>query len=371
MLPGTPFHPRTSALCEAQNWRRWAGYIVASSYELAHEREYFAVRNSAALIDVSPLFKYEISGLDAERLLNRVVTRDVAACNVGQVLYTPWCDEDGKVIDDGTLQRLDDHTFRLTAADPNLRWLYQNVFGMDVELRDVSEDIAALALQGPNSRAILQAVSDADLDGLRYFRLTPAHVGEIPVTISRTGFTGDLGYEIWVAAEDAVALWDALIEAGTPHGITPAGMLALDMVRIEAGLLNYGADMTLDNNAYEVGLGWLVDLDQEADFIGKEALTRIAAEGVTRKLVGVEIAGDRIEFNMTKWPVSDGGRQIGEITSAIYSPRLEKNIGYAMVPVEYAGLGTEFTVSIPDVGEQPVTVVRKPFVDPEKDIPKS
>src|SRR5215831_18734637 len=197
MLKTTPFHERTAALIQGQTWRRWAGHGVASSYELLHDREYAAVRSAAALFDVSPLYKYLIRGRDAARVLDRMVTRDVRKCAVGQVLYTPWCDAHGKVIDDGTISRLDDATFRLTSAEPNLRWLTMNAVGMDVSIDDVSERTAALALQGPLARAVLQCVSPADFSALKYFRLVHTTIRDVQVTISRTGYTGDLGYEIW------------------------------------------------------------------------------------------------------------------------------------------------------------------------------
>src|SRR5687767_5014630 len=250
MLKTTPFHPRTSALCASHAWRRWSGYVVASSYELAHEREYHAIRSSAALFDVSPLYKYRVHGRDAARLLDRVVTRNVARARVGQVLYTTWCDASGKVLDDGTVARLDEQTFRMTSADPNLRWLQDNALGLDVAIEDVTERIAALALQGPAARAILQQLSDGDLAGLRYFRLAQARLRGIPVTVTRTGYTGDLGYELWVDAGDALALWDALIEAGTPYGLTPAGLLAFDLARIEAGLLLMDVDYVPARKAF-------------------------------------------------------------------------------------------------------------------------
>src|SRR6187551_2695178 len=216
MLKTTPFHPRTAFLCESHAWRRWAGCLVASAYELSHEREYHAIRSAAALFDISPLYKYIVRGRDAVRLLDRVTTRDVAHARVGQVLYTPWCDAQGKVLDDGTVARLDVETFRMTCAEPNLRWLEENATSLDVSIRDVSDSIAALALQGPASRAILQQLVDADLAELKYFGLIATLLRAVPVTISRTGYTGDLGYEIWLEAQDALALWDGLIDAGTP-----------------------------------------------------------------------------------------------------------------------------------------------------------
>ena len=213
-LRNTPFHERTSKLCLPQNWRRWAGYIVVGSYELTLDREYWAIRNSAALIDVSPLMKYIIKGTDASRLLNRVVTRDMDKMKVGQVYYTGWCDDEGKMIDDGTISRLDEATFRMTSADPSLRWLSMNAVGLDVEITEVTDNVAALSLQGPNSRKMLNKVADDPVDGLKYFRLMQNQVDGIPVTISRTGYTGDLGFEIWMEAEDALTIWDALMEAG-------------------------------------------------------------------------------------------------------------------------------------------------------------
>src|SRR5207247_3047007 len=229
MLRQTPFHARTAPLCEGQAWRRWAGYVVASSYELTHDREYHAIRSSAALLDVSPLYKYLITGPDAERLLDRVVTRDVAKTKMGQVLYTPWCDAAGKVSDDGTISRLDERTFRLTAADPNLRWLHLNAIGLTVRIEDVSTSTAALALQGPSSRAILEELTATDLKTLKYYRLTASSIRGIPVTISRTGYTGDSGFEVWVDAEQALAFWDPGWDAGSPYGRTPRGLLTRDL----------------------------------------------------------------------------------------------------------------------------------------------
>src|SRR4051812_635457 len=236
MLRKTPFHERTSALCASHAWRRWAGHVVASSYELSHEHEYHAIRSAAALFDVSPLYKHRISGRDAAKLLDRVVTRNVAKLAVGQVAYTPWCDGRGMVLDDGTVARLEADVFRMTSAEPSLRWLEANALGLEVAIEEVSDALAALSLQGPSSRAILGSPE------LKYFRVGAAKLGEIPVDISRTGYTGDLGYEIWMQASDALKVWDALMSAGRPYGITPAGMLALDVSRIEAGLMLIDVD---------------------------------------------------------------------------------------------------------------------------------
>jgi aminomethyltransferase len=242
MLKTTPFHSRTAPLVRAQTWRRWAGYQAASAYEPVNDREYAAIRNAAALIDISPLYKYLVSGRDALRLLDRMVTRDVSKCAVGQVLYTPWCDGAGKVVDDGTVSRLDETTFRLTSAEPNLRWLTLNAAGMDVAISDISDAVGALSLQGPLARAILEQVCPADVAALKYFRQLQTAIRNIPVTISRTGYTGDLGYEIWVDAGEAIGVWDALMQAGRDYGITPCGVWAMDTARIEAGLIMLDVD---------------------------------------------------------------------------------------------------------------------------------
>src|SRR5687767_6182502 len=222
---GTAVHERTFALCESLNYREWSGYYAVSAYEGHHEHEYNAIRNAAALIDVSPLFKYLVTGPDAARLVDRLITRDVSKMAVGQVYYTPWCDERGKVIDDGTVSRLEERTFRWTAADPSLRWFRQNAAGMQVSIEDISEDVAALALQGPTSARLLAAASTADIQGLKYFRVTKGTIGGVPVEISRTGYTGDLGYEIWMPAREAVRVWDVLMDRGKPFDIKAAGML--------------------------------------------------------------------------------------------------------------------------------------------------
>jgi aminomethyltransferase len=392
MLKTTPFHPRTSALCQGHNWRRWAGHVVASSYELQHEREYHAIRSSAALLDVSPLYKYLIRGQDAAALLDRVVTRHVARAPVGRVLYTPWCDASGKVLDDGTVARLDENAFRLTSADPNLRWLGDNARGLDVTIVDVSDATAALALQGPNSRDILQQLSDQDLRDLKYFRIMRARLRDIPVTISRTGYTGDLGYEIWMDAEHALPLWDALVEVGTPYGLTPAGILALDIARIEAGLMLIEVDYVSARQAlipgqmsspYELDLGWTVSLEKER-FVGRAALAVEARRGPSWKFVGLEVEWDSIERLYaeaglaprlpgvawrTSVPVYAGMEQVGYATSGCWSPLLKKYVALAHVRARWAepdlSLDMEMTVEHRRK-RAAVRVVKKPFFDPER-----
>src|ERR1700693_5447829 len=281
MTIGTPFHQRTFALCESLNYREWSGYYAVSAYEAHHEHEYNAIRNAAALIDISPLFKYRVTGTDATRLVDRIVTRDLRKVKVGQVVYTPWCDEQGKVIDDGTVSRLEENVYRWTAADPSLRWFTQNAAGLDIHLEDISESVAALALQGPTSGRLLKiVVEDADIANLKYFRVTRGAIAGVPVEISRTGYTGDLGYEIWVEIDQALKVWDVLIDRGRPFEIKPAGMLALDIARIEAGLLLIEVDFNSSKKAlvdeqkyspFEMGLNRLVNLDKDR-FIGRQAL---------------------------------------------------------------------------------------------------
>jgi aminomethyltransferase len=393
MLKTTAFHERTAPLCVSHAWRRWAGYIVASSYELQHDREYHAIRSAAALIDISPLYKYEIRGRDAAQLLDRTVTRHVGRAAVGQVLYTPWCDGAGKVLDDGTVARLDDRGFRLTAADPNLAWLEANATGLEVEIRDVSESTAALALQGPKSRDILQEACDGGLPALKYFRIASAKLRGIPVTVSRTGYTGDLGYEIWLDARHALAVWDALVEAGWGYGITPAGMLALDLARIEAGLMLLDVDYVSARKAlregqtsspFELALGWTVALDKER-FVGRGALAREAARGPAWDFVGIEVEWDSLErlyaneglaprLPTTAWRTSvpvyaDDGGQIGYATSGCWSPLLKKYIALAHLRSRWATPGTavEMEVTVEHVRRRAAArVVHKPFFDPER-----
>ncbi|HET8647532.1 MAG TPA: aminomethyltransferase family protein, partial [Vicinamibacteria bacterium] len=268
---GTPFHPRTAPLNQGMVWRDWSGFFAAGSYEIHHDREYSAIRNAAALIDVSPLFKYLVSGRDARRLIDRIVTRDMAKVQVGQVVYTNWCDGQGKVLDDGTVARLEESVYRWTAAEPNLRWIVENGRDLEVKVEDVSERTAALALQGPTSREVLRACAETDvpLEQLKYFRLTRGRIAGVPVEISRTGYTGDLGYEVWIPAPQALAVWDALIEKGAPWDITPTGILALDVARIEAGLILLDVDYVSARKAlipsqryspFEIGLGRLVQV---------------------------------------------------------------------------------------------------------------
>ncbi len=368
MPVGTAFHERTLALCESMNYREWSGYYTVSVYEMHHEHEYNAIRNSCALIDISPLFKYRVTGRDATRLVNRVIARDINKVAVDQVIYCCWCDPEGKVIDDGTITRLGENDYRWTAADPSMRWFRQNAFGLDVSIEDISEATAALALQGPTSARLLQAVG-ADIAKLKYFRVTHGKIAGVPVDISRTGYTGDLGYEIWIPCSSALQVWDALMNAGKPFDIHAAGMIALDIARIEAGLILIEVDYTSSKKALidsqkfspaEIGLGKLVDLKKE-NFVGREALQREAQKGAPRSLAGLEIDWNEVEALYEKngmapqvpsmasrvaVPIYRGGRQIGKATSTTWSPTLKKMIALASLKREHAVPGTVVHVEL-------------------------
>jgi aminomethyltransferase len=388
---GTAFHPRTAPLNRKLQWREWSGYYASSAYADAHDIEYNAIREAAALIDVSPLYKYIVSGPDALRLVDRVVTRDATKMSVGGVIYTPWCDENGKVVDDGTIHRLDEARYRWTAADPQLRWLRFNSRGLDVTIDEETEATAALALQGPLSRDVLEAATGESFADLRYFRRRASQVGKIKVDVSRTGYTGDLGYELWIPAASAVKVWDALIAAGGAYGIRPAGMLALDVVRLEAGLILLEVDYTSARHAMnpeqnyspgEIGLGRLVNLDKSGDFVGRLALEREArAGGPARRLVGLQLDWYDIEglydaqglppavspsVDRSPVPVFAGGRQVGRATSHGWSPILKQAIALASVGPQLEPVGTRLSVEWTVEGRRGrvgATVVELPFLE--------
>lgn len=390
---GTAFHERTFQLCESLSYRDWSGYYAVSSYEPHHEHEYNAIRNATALIDISPLFKYRLTGKDATRLVDRVITRDVQKIAVGQVVYTPWCDERGKVIDDGTVSRLEENTYRWTAADPSLRWFTQNASGMDVTIEDISESVSALALQGPTSGKLLKGlVHDADLANLKYFRVTKGTIADVPVEISRTGYTGDLGYEIWIASAQALKVWDALMQAGRAFDIHPAGMLALDVARIEAGLLLIDIDFNSSKKAlveeqkyspFEMGLGRLVNLKKNR-FVGQAALIEEQRRGPAREIVGLEVDWPEVErlyedvglppavssiASRVAVPVFGQGVQVGKATSSTWSPTLKKMIALATLKREFARPGTalQFEITVEAVRHRvKATVTKTPFYNPAR-----
>ena len=392
MPVGTAFHERTFALCHSLNYREWSGYYTVSVYEMHHEHEYNAIRNASALIDITPLYKYLITGKDATRLVNRVITRDINKVKPGQVIYCCWCDEQGMVIDDGTITRLEENKYRWTAADPSLRWFRQNGINMDVQIEDISERVAALALQGPTSGKLLKSVAEADIANLKYFRMTSGRIAGVPVDISRTGYTGDLGYEIWAPWESAVKVWDALMESCKRFDIHAAGMLALDVARVEAGLLLIEVDYTSSKKAliasqkyspYELGFGRMVHLEKE-NFVGRAALAQQNKTGVPRQFVGLEVDWIEVEaryeeFGLTPVapaqasrvhvPVYSGSRQVGKATSTTWSPLLKKMIALASIDTAHSKPGTKLQVEITiEAMRQKVTatVVKLPFFNPER-----
>ncbi len=346
---GTAFHERTFALCQSLNYREWSGYYTVSVYEVHHEHEYNAIRNACALIDISPLYKYLVTGKDATKLVNRVITRDVNKVAVGQVIYACWCDEDGKVIDDGTITRLEENKYRWTAADPSLRWFRQNGLNMEVQIEDISEQTAALALQGPTSAKLLKTVADADITNLKYFRKTSGKIAGVPVDISRTGYTGDLGYEIWIPWNDAVKVWDALMDKGKQFDIHAAGMLALDVSRVEAGLLLIEVDYTSSKKAlipsqkyspYELGFGKMVP----------SQASRVA----------VPVYANSANSN---------AKHVGKATTTAFSPLLKKLIAMASVGTEYSKPGTKLQMELTIEAQRmktTATVVSLPFFNPKR-----
>jgi len=392
---GTAFYPRTGPLNSKLLWREWSGYLAASAYFDSHEIEYNAIREAAGLIDVSPLYKYLVSGPDAKRLVDRVITRDAGKLAAGRVYYTSWCNEDGRVVDDGTVAHLDDGTYRWTAADPSLRWFRLNGRGLDVEIEDISERVSALAVQGPLSRDALEAATEASLGDLRYFGRRSAQIGEIPVDVSRTGYTGDLGYEVWVDSANALEVWDALMRAGHPYGIRPAGMLALDVTRIEAGLILIEVDFDSVRRAlipeqsfspFELGiLGRFVDFEKQVEFVGRRALEREQERGgPPRRLVGVELEWEPLEqlyrergltptfdaaASREAVPVYARGRQVGKATSTTWSPILKKVVSLASVDAGRSEDGTKLEFEWTVEGRRsrtPATVVELPFFNPPR-----
>ena len=389
---GTAVHERTFQLCESLSYREWSGYYAVSVYETHHEHEYNAIRNSAALIDVTPLFKYRVTGRDATKFVNRVIARDIHKVAVGQVIYCCWCDAQGKVVDDGTISRLAENAYRWTAADPSLRWFRQNALGLDVAIEDISEELAALALQGPTSGRLLMQAAEADIANLKYFRVTGGKIAGVRVDISRTGYTGDLGYEIWIPWNDAVRVWDALMAEGRRFDVRPAGMLALDVARIEAGLLLIEVDYTSSKKAliesqkyspYEIGLGRMVHLEKE-HFIGRPALVEEHRRGPQRQLAGLEIDWTEVERRYEEAglapqvpstasrlavPVYRGGKQVGKATSTTWSPTLKKMIALASLASEQARPGTQLEIELTVEAVRhtvSATVVPLPFFNPRR-----
>ena len=391
MSVGTAFFERQRELNAKLSWGDWSGYHAAAVFADFVDIEYNAVREAAAVIDVTPLYKYVVSGPDAAVLLDRVVTRDISAMALGQVIYTPWCDEEGKVIDDGTVTRLDENRFRVTAADPSFRWFAMNATELDVRIEDISEGTAGLALQGRLSRHVLERATGRDWFDLRYFRRRPTTIEGVDVDVTRTGYTGDLGYELWIPVEGALAVWDRLFDVGADYGIRPAGIQALDICRLEASLILIEAEYTSARHAFapelkyspfEIGLGRLVKFDKAAEFTGKRALlAEREAGGPERRLVGLELDWSAIEAMYARHdlapqisalvqrapvPVHKEGVQVGRATSVGWGPTIKKMVGFGSVDKGLTKIGTrlsvEWTVES-ERGTVGATVVPMPFLD--------
>jgi aminomethyltransferase len=375
------------------SWKDWAGYHAVRSYDTYVDREYYALRHAVGIIDVTPLFKYEVKGPDAAEFLSRVTVRNIRKLKPGQVSYCCWCDEHGKMIDDGTVARLDDTHYRVTSADPSYAWLSRFSAGFDVTVEDVSEQVAALSVQGPNSRDLLDEVCEGSVHDLRYFRLTRTRIGRSEVIVSRTGYTGDLGYEVWMSNDDAEAVYDAVVDAGPKFGALPAGLDAMDITRVEAGYILNGVDYynaahclieKRKSTPFELDLGWMVNL-KKGPFNGREALAREKKDGPKRVLVGLDIDwnehaalyathGLPAEIPALAWrqpvPVyNDAGVQIGYANSGAWSPILKKNLALATVQPRYGDIGTEVRFEVTVEYERhaiAAIVTKKPFFDPER-----
>ncbi len=391
MSVGTAFYPRQQALNTKQSWGEWAGYFAPAVYADFHDIEYAAIREAAAVIDTSPLYKYIVRGTDAARLLDRVITRDVAKQRIDQVYYTPWCDEEGKVLDDGTVTRLGEDEFRITAADPCYRWFLLNATGLDAEVMDVSEQLAGLALQGKLSRDVLEGATRQDWSDLPYFRHRRTEIGGVDVSVTRTGYTGDRGYELWIPVDGALEVWDAVFEAGAPFGIHAAGIRALDVARVEAGLILIEAEYTSARHAispeqsyspFEIGLGRMVDFAKPAPFVGRQALlAEQAAGGPERRLVGLELEWAGIEGMFAKHglapmispfvdrsqvPVYKESKQVGKATSITWGTTVKKMVGFGSIDKHLENTGNRVSVEYSVEGERgkvAATVVPLPFLD--------
>jgi aminomethyltransferase len=392
----TPFHSRTSSHCTSLLYREWAGYHAVSSYDTCHEREYFAFREAAGLIDVTPLFKYRIAGPDAMRFLDLLITRRIKTVKVGTVVYTAWCDERGKALDDGTVARLGKTEYRLTSAHPNLRWFQDVAYGLDVTIEDITDAMCALSLQGPRSRDILDAATGGAVTELPFFKHTRAKMGKLAVEVTRTGYTGDLGYEVWTDPSQAEAVYDAIYTAGQDYRLQPAGLAAMDITRIEAGFVLVDVDYYSARQAriprhlsspFEIGLGWTVHFKKKGNFIGRSVLEREKQEDSTpyRKM-GLVCSWTEIEdlfrsFGLppsiptTAWrdgrPVyaSRTGRQVGRATSGTWSPILKQNIALASLEAPFATPGQRLFLELTVEYERrrvECRVVETPFFDPPR-----
>lgn len=352
MLRPTPFHGRTAPLNLVNAWERWQGHTTVSTF-LSPEDEYFATRTAASLYDVSPMLKYRVSGPGAEAMLDRMFTRDVTRLKPGRVLYGPWCDGRGRVIEEGTLFRETAQSFRLNAAEPQLHWLEDCAYGFDVSVEEVSEAIAGLALQGPLSKRVLDDIGLAAAARLPFFGLGRFAFEGGEIEVSRTGYTGDLGFELWIEPARAETLWDRLLGVAERHYLRPMGSAALDVLRLEAGHVLINVEYVGANHALResqtrtpeaLGLGWAVDFRKPGYFNGRRALlAEQQAGGPARRLVGLDVEGRKPAHGA--WLYA-GRREVGQVTSACWSPVLKRNIALATVEAAYASPGRRLNAEI-------------------------
>jgi aminomethyltransferase len=376
----TPFHGRARALSQVDSYVAWAGYTTVDVFTTM-EQEYFAIRNATTLYDLTPMVKYRVAGRDALSYLNRLVTRDIAKLKADRVAYCVWCNDAGHLIDDGTIFRLGENDYRICTGERQIDWLLDSSIGFDVEISEVTERIAALAVQGPTSCAVLKTLGLAAIDKLKPFEIGYFTLGAHALTVSRTGFTGDLGYELWMEPDSAEAVWDALMAAGRSRGIRAIGSQALNVARIEAGFLLPNVDFvsaehTLrtgrDRSPLELGLGWLVDFNK-GHFTGRRALKAEQIRGPRRQLVGLDIAGNKPAHNALLYTDDSGKREIGSVSSAIWSPTCKRNIALAMVDAPHFQIGStvwaEIYLNRELVWERRMSraqIVERPFFAPER-----
>jgi aminomethyltransferase len=376
----TPFHERARAFSQVDSFIPWSGYTTVDVFTTV-EQEYFAIRNAATLYDLTPMVKYRIGGPDALRYLNRLVTRDLAKLKADRVAYCVWCNDAGHVLDDGTVFRLGESEYRLCTAERQIDWLLDSAVGFDVAIGEITEEIAALALQGPTSCAVLKSAGLGGVERLKPFEIGQFALGAARLMVSRTGFTGDLGYELWMEPQAAEQIWDALLEAGRTRGIRPIGSQALNIARIEAGFLSphvdfVSAEQTIrtgrDRSPLELGLGWLIDFEK-GHFNGRRALLAERARGPRRLLVGLDIAGNKPAHNALLYSAAGGRREVGSVTSATWSPTCKRNIALAMVDAPYFEVGSTVWADIylnrELVWERRMsraTVVERPFFAPDR-----
>ena len=374
----TPFHERTYEACYNNDWYRWAGYKIAREYSNT-ELEYTAMRNTAGVLDITPMHKYDIKGTDAIKFVDKLVTRNVTEIKSGQVMYIIWCNEDGNVIDDGTVFCFNSNHLRIFCAERNLNWFSDTAIGFNVEVEDVSDTIAALAFQGPLSCKILNLLNVKDIENLKPFYFDNFNLNGCKVTISRTGFSGDLGYEIWCKNEDAINVWDSLFTFNRDYKVLPAGMNALEMVRVEAGFIQPNADfMSAEQalrpnrmrNPYELGMGWLVDLNKNY-FTGKKNLVNLKKKTLTKKLVGLDIQGDKPAIGSVLYDKNK--KEIGIVTAGMWSPSLKSNIAFGYVDKDHMKIGSKVFAEIyhPEELEYKkiwaeCSVVKKQFFNPPR-----